>query len=174
MIYIYLINVKKYFMNADNYQSINEIIDMFNSESSKLEEIVNQALKKFEDLSLAEIIETYYQIINVAALVKLLRQNFEDEKNSEKRKLLLTRIQEMERYIVEKFDGNLHPLIMAKLKNLIENSMKNLNDMTPNQGGKTKEEVENQGKMYEKLRQIMSTKEFVDQYNDGLNSKLEN
>ena len=161
-------------MNADNYQSFNEIIDMFNSESSKLEEIVNQALKKFEDLSLAEIIETYYQIINVAALVKLLRQNFEDEKNSEKRKSLLTRIQEMERYIVEKFDGNLHPLIMAKLKNLIENSMKNLNDMTPNQGDKTKEEVENQGKTYEKLRQIMSTKEFVDQYNDGVDSKLEN
>lgn len=174
MIYIYLIHVKKYFMNADNYQSFNEIIDMFNSESSKLEEIVNQALKKFEDLSLAEIIETYYQIINVAALVKLLRQNFEDEKNSEKRKSLLTRIQEMERYIVEKFDGNLHPLIMAKLKNLIENSMKNLNDMTPNQGDKTKEEVENQGKTYEKLRQIMSTKEFVDQYNDGVDSKLEN
>ena len=39
---------------------------------------------------------------------------------------------------------------------------------------KTKEKVENQAKMYEKLRQIMSTKEFVDQYNNGLDNSLEN
>jgi hypothetical protein len=52
--------------------------------------------------------------------------------------------------------------------------MKKLKDMTANPSEKTKEEIENQAKMYKKLRQIMSTKEFVDQYNNGLDNTLEN
>ncbi len=34
--------------------------------------------------------------------------------------------------------------------------------------GKSKEEIENEAKKYEKLRQMMSTKEFVEQYDKGL------
>jgi hypothetical protein len=63
---------------------------------------------------------------------------------------------------------------MSNLKKSIETLKKKLKDFTTNQPEKTKEVVENQAKMYEELRQIMSTKEFVDQYNNGLNNKLEN
>ena len=174
LIYIYLIHVKKYFMSTNNHSSFNETTDLFNSESNKLQDGVSQALKNCEKLSIDEIINVYYQIINVISLAKFLRQNFDGIKNAEESKLLLIRIQEIEKYIDKNFDRNLHLLIMLKLKKSIENSMKKLKDNKANQNEKTKEEVENQAKMYEKLRQIMSTKEFVDQYNNGLNNSLEN
>ena len=169
LIYTYLIHVKKYFMSVNNHQTINETVDLFNLESSKLQDLVPQSLKNFEELSLEKIIEVYYQVINVTALAKFLRYRFEDKKNLEKSKSSLTRIQEIEKFIDEQFNGNLHPLITSKLKKLIENSVKNLKDIAINQGGKN-EEVESQAMMYEKLRQIMSTKEFVDQYNNGLSN----
>jgi hypothetical protein len=159
-------------MSTNDNSSISETIDLFYSESSKLESIVSQYLKKFEGLSLSEIIGLYYQVINVASLVKFLRQNLEGMKNTEESKLLLTRIQEIEKYIGEKFDANLHPLIMSNLKKSMEHSIKKLKDTTTNQPKKTKEDVDNQAKMYEELRQIMSTKEFVDQYNNGLDNTL--
>ena len=149
-------------------------IDLFNSESNKLQDVVAQSLKNSEKLSISEIIGVYYQVINVTSLAKFLRKNFEGIKNTEESNFLLIRIQDIEKYIDEKFNRNLHPVIMSKLKKSIENSIKKLKDNKANQNEKTKEEVENQAKMYEKLRQIMSTKEFVDQYNNGLNNTLEN
>ena len=157
-------------MSTNNHPSI----DLFNSESNKLQDVVAQSLKNSEKLSISEIIGVYYQVINVTSLAKFLRKNFEDIKNIEESNFLLIRIQDIEKYIDEKFNRNLHPVIMSKLKKSIENSIKKLKDNKANQNEKTKEEVENQAKMYEKLRQIMSTKEFVDQYNNGLNNTLEN
>ena len=161
-------------MSTNNHSSFNETTDLFNSESNKLQDDVSQALKNSEKLSISEIINVYYQVINVISLAKFLRQNFEGIKNTEESKSLLIRIQEIEKYIDEDFNRNLHLLIMLKLKKSIENSMKKLKDMTTNQSEKTKEEIENQAKVYKKLRQIMSTKEFVDQYNHGLDNTLEN
>jgi len=161
-------------MSTNNHSSFNETTDLFNSESNKLQDDVSQALKNSEKLSISEIINVYYQVINVISLTKFLRQNFEGIKNTEESKSLLIRIQEIEKYIDEDFNRNLHLLIMLKLKKSIENSMKKLKDMTTNQSEKTKEEIENQAKAYKKLRQIMSTKEFVDQYNHGLDNTLEN
>ncbi len=70
---------------------------------------------------------------------------------------------------------------MSELKKTIKISVKNLHlkrkgcKFKTSQNEKTtKEKVEDQAKMYETLRQIMSTKEFVDQYNDGLDNPLEN
>ena len=174
LIYIYLIHVKKHFMSTSNHSSFNETTDLFNSESNKLQDGVSQALKNSKKLSIQEIIDVYYQVINVISLAKVLRQNFDGIKNAEESKPLLIRIQEIEKYIDENFNRNLHLLIMSKLKKSIESSMKKLKDIPTNQSEKTKEEIENQAKMYKKLRQIMSTKEFVDQYNNGLNNILEN
>ena len=155
-------------MSTNDNSSISETTDLFYSESRKLEDIVNQSLKNSEVLSLSEIIGVYYQVINVSSLAKFLRQGLEGIKNAEENKLLLIRIQEIEKHIGEKFDANLHPLIMSNLKNSVENFIKKLKNMTTNQPEKTKEDLANQAKMYEELRQIMSTKEFVEQYNNGL------
>jgi len=161
-------------VSTNDNSSIIETTGLFYSESSKLEDIVNQSLKKFEELSLSEIIGLYYQVINVTSLAKFLRQNLEDRKKSKENKLLSIKIQEIEKQIGEKFDANLHPLIMSNLKKSIDNSIKKLKEITLNQPEKTKEDVENQAKMYEELRQIMSTKEFVDQYNSELDNAPKN
>jgi hypothetical protein len=174
MIYIYLNHMKKHFMSTNDNSSITDTVNLFYSESNKLEDILSQSLKNSEKLSLSEIIGLYYQIINVTSLVKFLRQNLKGTENMKEENPLLDKIQEIEKYIDEKFDSNLHLLLMSNLKKSIETLKKKLKDFTTNQPKKTKEMVENQAKMYEELRQIMSTKEFVDQYNNGLNNKLEN
>jgi hypothetical protein len=166
--------MKKYFMSTNDNSSITDTINLFYSESNKLEDTLSQSLKNSEKLSLSEIIGLYYQIINVTSLVKSLRQNIKDEENMKEENLLLHRIQKIEKYIDEKFDSDLHLLLISNLEKSIETLKTKLKDSTMYQPKKTKEEVENQAKMYEELRRIMSTKEFVDQYNNGLDNKLEN
>ena len=155
---------------SSNNQSENETVDLFNLESNKLENVINHLLQNSEDLSISKIIEVYYQVINIKSLTNFLRKDFEGKNSTEESKLLFIRMREMENYIFKKFDVNLHPLIMSKLKNLIENTMGKLKDTTSKHKEKTKNDLEVQAKMYEKLRQIMSTKEFVDQYHKGLNN----
>jgi len=166
--------MKKHFMSTNNHPSIDEATNLFTSESSKLQDVISHALKNSEILSTSEIIETYYQVSNVTSLVKFLRQKFGDLENTEENKTLLNKMQEIEKLIDEKFNKTLHPLVMSQLKKSIENSRKNLKDMKTNQSKKTKNEIENQARVYEKLRQTMSTKEFVDQYNKLLDKHIEN
>ena len=159
-------------MSTNDNSSITDTVNLFYSESNKLEEVISQFLKNSEKLSLSEIIELYYQIINVTSLVKFLRQNLKDTENMKEDNILLDKIQKIEKYIDEKFDSDLHLLLMSNLEKYIETLKIKLKDFTTNHPEKTKEVVENQAKMYEELRQIMSTKEFVDQYNNGLDNKL--
>ena len=166
--------MKKHFMNANNHPSIDETTNLFTSESIKLQDVISHASKNSEILSTSEIIEVYYQVSNVTSLAKFLRQKFGDLENTEENKTLLNKIQKMEKLIDEKFNETLHPLVMSQLKKSIENSRKNLKDMKTNQSKKTKNEIENQAMVYEKLRQTMSTKEFVDQYNKLLDKPIEN
>jgi len=160
-------------MDKNNQQTNDESLEVFNSEAKKLQDLVSNGLDNFGKLDLSKIVELYYQVINVTSLAKFLKQNFEEE-TSEKSKFFVAKIQEIEKFNVEKFDNNLHSLIMSNLKKLIENSMKNLKDRTTNQKDKTKEVMEDQAKMYENLRQIMSTKEFVEQYDIGIKKTPEN
>lgn len=166
--------MKKHFMSTNNYPSMDETTNLFTSESIKLQDVISHALKNSEILSTSEIIEVYYQVSNVTSLAKFLRQKFGDLENTEENKTLLNKIQKMEKLIDEKFNETLHPLVMSQLKKSIENSRKNLKDMKTNQSKKTKTEIENQAMVYEKLRQTMSTKEFVDQYNKLLDKPIEN
>ena len=166
--------MKKHFMGTNDSSSITDTVNLFYSESNKLEDILSQSLKNSDKLSLSEIIGLYYQIINVTSLAKFLRQNLKGTENMKEENILLDKIQEIEKYIEEKFDSDLHLLLISNLDKSMETLKIKLKDFTINQPEKTKEAVENQAKMYEELRQIMSTKEFVDQYNNGLDNKLEN
>ena len=157
-------------MDFNKPQSNNQTADFFIIESGKLKIIVSQFLRNSEELSIPEIIELYYQVINIMALMRFLRSSFDSKKHTEESKLLLIRMQEMEKYIDKNFDRELHRLIMSKLKKLVETTMKKLKDTTSKQEEKTKENLEIQAKMYENLRQIMSTKEFVDQYHKRLSN----
>lgn len=160
-------------MDKNNQQTNDETLEIFNSEVTKLQDLISNGFDNLEKFGLSEIIELYYQVINVTSLAKFLKQKFEEE-TSERDKLFVINIQEIEKFNVEKFDNKLHPLIMSNLKKQIENSMKILKNMSPNQKDKTKEKMENQAKMYENLRKIMSTKEFVEQYDIGIKKMAEN
>jgi len=141
--------------------SVDDISRMFQTESEKLENLINNAITKSE-LFLHEIIETYYQIINVSSMITMLKSQIDVGKHQS----FLEKIQETEKIISEKFNSTIHPQIMEQLTNSIEDTTKNLQSGSTEE--KSKEKIENEAKLYEKLRQKMSTKEFVEQYDKGL------
>lgn len=147
-------------MVTEDSSSGDEPIQMIISESSNVKSSIEVSLINVEKLSTKEIIELYYQVINFTSLLKYLKQNFE---GSQDNKTISNTIQESEKYIDEKFNENLHPILKSQLAKFLEKSRENLKSMKLNQK-KTKEEIENQAKAYENLRQIMSTREFIEQY----------
>ncbi len=137
--------------------SIDEISSMFSAESEKLQNLINIATKS--ELSVHEIVETYYQIMNVSSMIAMIKQL---EKHTE----LLSEISETEKIISEKFNSQIHPQILDYLTKSIQDTMKNIQSATS--GQKSKEDIENDAKQFEELREKMSTKEFVQQYDQGL------
>ena len=141
--------------------SFDDISSMFYTESGKLENLINNATTKSE-LSIHEIVETYYQIMNVYSMTVMLKQ----ELDTNEHKILLDKIAETERVISEKFNSNIHPHVMETLEKSIQSATQNL--QSGNSEQKSKEDIQNEAKLYEELRQTMSTKEFVEQYDKGL------
>ncbi len=140
--------------------SVDDVFGMFQTESKKLENLINNAIT-YSELSIHEIIETYYQIMNVSSMITMLKPQIDVDKH----KSFLEKIQETEKMISEKFNSIIHPRIIEQLANSIGNTKKNLQSGNRE---KSKEEIENEAKLYEELRQKMSTKEFVEQYDKGL------
>lgn len=141
--------------------SIDDISSMFHAESEKLENLINNATTKYK-LSIHEIVETYYQIMNVSSMITMLKQQL----NADEHKTLLDKIAETERVISEKFNSSTHPRVMEELTRSVQDTMKNI--QSGDLGQKSIEDTENDAKLYEELRQKMSTKEFVEQYDKGL------
>ncbi len=140
--------------------SIDDVSSMFDAESEKLENLINNATTNPE-LTMHEIVETYYQIMNISSMSVMLKQQLQADEH----KIFLEKIQETGKIISKKFNSIIHPQIMEQLANSIENAKKNLQSGNRE---KSKEEIENEAKLYEDLRQKMSTKEFVEQYEKGL------
>ena len=140
--------------------SSNELIKLFIIEFEKFETLVNQ-INSENELLVNEIVEIYYQITNVSSMIEVMRQqiNKSDLSSFEK-------ISNAENFISEKFNSIIHPKIMNNIENSISEITHNLQSLDSEQ--KSKETIENEAKLYEKLREIMSTKEFVKQYDAGL------
>ena len=143
--------------------SIDEVSSMFDTESEKLVNLINTAATK-SDLSLHQIIETYYQIMNVSSMITMLKQQIDVHEH----KTLVNKIKEIEQVISEKFNSIIHPQIIEQLAKSIQDTTKNLQSGSSEQ--KSKEDIENDAKLYEELRKKMSTKEFVEQYDKGLSN----
>ena len=140
--------------------SSEDISKMFDSESKKLQNLIDTANSKI-NINIHEIVETYYQVMNVSSMATMLKQHANSEPNH-----LLSKIQETEKMISEKFDSIIHPKILAKISLSIQEMTKNL--QSGNSGEKSKEQIESDAKLFEELRQTMSTKEFVEQYENGI------
>ncbi len=137
-----------------------DISKMFEDESQKLVVLLDTAYSK-TDMNIHEIVETYYQIMNVSSMTIMLKQQ-----SSLEPKELMEKISQIENLISERFDSVIHPKIMAKLSKSIQNLTKNL--QSGNSIEKSKEQTELDAKLFDELRQTMSTKEFVEQYENGI------
>lgn len=140
--------------------SAEDISQMFNSESQKLENLFDTADSK-TDMNIHEIVETYYQVMNVSSMVTMLKQQAASEP-----KEFLEKIQATEKLISQRFDVVIHPRMMEKLSSSIQKLTENL--QSANSSEKSKEQIELDAKLFDELRQTMSTKEFVEQYESGL------
>jgi len=140
--------------------SSNELFELFIIEFEKLENLVNK-LNSENELPVNQIVEIYYQITNVSSMIEVMKQQIDKSDLSS-----FEKISNVENFISKKFNSTIHPKIMNNIENSISEITKNLQSLDSDQ--KSKEIIENEAKLYEKLREIMSTKEFVKQYAAGL------
>jgi hypothetical protein len=140
--------------------STDDISQMFDNELQKLQNLIDAVGSK-HDLDIHEIVETYYQVMNVSSMSVMLRGQAEPGSKS-----LLDRVHESEKLISEQFNSNVHLQIMKILSDSILTDTKKL--QSGSSGKKLKEEIEMDAKLFEDLRQKMSTKEFVEQYDKRL------
>ncbi|MDH5665941.1 MAG: hypothetical protein OEY10_06565 [Nitrosopumilus sp.] len=138
--------------------SAEDISKMFEDESKKIENLFDVADSKTE-MSIHEIVEAYYQVMNVSSMANMLKQvNPELE--------LKKKISKTEKLISQRFDSIIHPRIIQNLSASIQELTKKL--QSGNSGEKSKEQTEPDTMLFDELRQSMSTKEFVEQYENGL------
>ena len=142
--------------------SSNELFELFIIEFEKLENLVNK-LNSENELPVNQIVEIYYQITNVSSIIEVMKQQIDKSDLSS-----FEKISNVENFISKKFNSTIHPKIMNNIENSISEITKNLQSLDSDQ--KSKETIENEAKLYEKLREIMSTKEFVKQYDAGLSN----
>ena len=106
-------------------------------------------------------------MIKVVSLGKLLKQRFQDKVEPDHHKLL-DRIGVVQNIIAEKFNMSLHLTILSQLTDSVQKYTDNLQSLGKESGKKSKEHIEEEAKLYKELRNLMSTKEFVEQYATGL------
>ena len=134
---------------------------VLNSEYEKLHNLLIHAQNN--PLLLSEIIELYYQVMNVSSLSFVLKNqsNSVDDILSEK-------LQIIENEISDTFNSKIHLQITKQLTDMVQNTMKKLSSDNSNAASKT--EIQNQSHLYDVLRQQMSTREFVEQYDRTLSN----
>ena len=136
------------------------------SEYEKLQQTI-ETMSKISEKSIPGIINLYYQAVMVKTLTKKLQDDFESSDEPEHKKLI-DMIEEIQKYLVDNFTKSLHPEILTQLTNSIQSSTENLKLLGQNSEQKTKEIIEKEALLYKNLRELMSTKEFVEQYEIGL------
>ena len=137
---------------------------LFDSESKKLQDAL-ESIQKKSDKTIPEIIDVYYQVIKVDSLAKVLKENFQTKPEHE---AFLARIDKTQKYISEEFNASFHPKILTQLTDSIQKNTENLKLLAKESGQKSKETIEKEASLYKELREIMSTKEFVEQYENGI------
>ena len=142
----------------------NETLELFTSESEKLQKIID-SIPKMSEKKLSDIINLYYQVTMVQTLAKKIKS---DLKSPTENQNLFDEINKTEEYMNEKFSKSLHPEILSELTSSIQVSTDNLKRLGQNSEQKTKETIEKEALLYKELRELMSTKEFVEQYETGI------
>ena len=138
-------------------------LELLDSEFEKFQNLIN-SIPKNSKILIPDIVSLYFQATMVETLSKKLR---EDISESEQQKHL-EKINTIQKYVNENFSKSLHPEILSQLENSIQKSTNDLKNLGQNPEEKTKEIIENEAQLYKELRELMSTKEFVEQYDAGI------
>ncbi len=106
-------------------------------------------------ISLNLIVQTYFQISNISSMCKLIEnsESIDSQKSNQ--------LDQIKKELIENFDKNIHPKIIEFIENEILTLKKHIESIPTEQ---TSEEIEKSSKLFDKLRELMSTKEFVFQY----------
>ena len=145
--------------------SIETTLQIFHSESEKLQKIIESMTEK-SAAEIPDIINLYYQATMVQTLAKKIKSDFESP--TPENQNLFDEINKTEKYLNEKFSKSLHLEILSQLTNSIQILTDNLKLLGQNFEQKTKETIEKEALLYKELRELMSTKEFVEQYDSGI------
>ena len=135
-----------------------DIIHVFDSEAKNLDSQIHNMRGK-DVFSIADIVQIYYSLTNVDSLTKILKDKFQEHPS------ISQKVQSVETLISD-FNCSTHKKILEFLSNSIEEITHDLQSTNPQ--NKTKEEIELDAKKFSSLREIMSTKEFVEQYDRGI------
>ena len=146
--------------------SIDSTFDLLRSEFDKLQKTIESISKKSEKL-IPDIVNLYYQAIMVQTLTKKIKSDLQSSTIPEHLKFL-QEIEKIQYYVTDNFSKLLHPEILSQLTHDVQISTDNLKSLGQNSETKTKEDIENEALLYKELRELMSTKEFVEQYEVGL------
>ena len=138
-------------------------LKLLDSEFEKFQKLMDSIPKNSEKI-IPDIVSLYFQATMVETLSKKLK---EDISGSEQQKHL-EKINTIQKYVDENFSKSLHPEILSQLINSIQKSTDNLKLLGQSTEEKTKEIIENEARLYKELRELMSTKEFVEQYDAGI------
>jgi len=151
-------------MSSDD-SSILSISDILNSEMKKLENQIDGSLHATSKLDISQIIPIYHQVLNVSSMTNVLKEFFKNTVPQDETKNL---VNDAEKLISEKFNSNLHPKFLTHISDLITVSVSELQAQKNSQ--KTETEIKSDAALYDNLRELMSTKEFVEQYEQGLSN----
>ena len=138
-------------------------LELLDSEFEKFQKLINSIPKNSEKM-IPDIVSLYFQATMVETLSKKLK---EDISGSEQQKHL-EKINTIQKYVDENFSKSLHPEILSQLVISIQQYTDNLKLLGQSTEEKTKEIIENEARLYKELRELMSTKEFVEQYDAGI------
>ena len=138
-------------------------LELLDSEFEKFQNLIN-SIPKNSKILIPDIVGLYFQATMVETLSKKLREGISE---SEQQKHL-EKVNTIQKYVNENFSKSLHPEILSQLENSIQKSTNDLKNLGQNPEEKTKEIIENEAQLYKELRELMSTKEFVEQYDAGI------
>ena len=135
-----------------------ESIKLFNDETKNLESQL-QLVSNKDSFSIPEIVQIYYLAMNVDSLVIMMTEKFEEDSS------VMEKVKNV-KSLISDFNSSTHKKILKFLSYSVDEITKELS--STNTQNKTKEQIELEAKKFETLRETMSTKEFVEQYDRGV------
>ncbi len=135
---------------------------LFREEADGFERMIREVPGNVDSLDIAGIVRCYYQVMSMSSIIRALKSQSPGRGGAE----LAGQIAGIERQIRERFDCSIHPAIMSRISESADRQMASLRESRA--GGKAGEDIEDEARLFERLRETMSTKEFVEQYDKGL------